>query len=79
MRRCIPPGGVAKAQKYLDIPALWRLARQAPQRLKMQIYFCANPKKKCIHNPIDMPQSHTVGFRTATGKGAHRSGDRHRH
>jgi hypothetical protein len=35
MRRCILPGGVAKAQKYLDIPALWRLARQAPQHLKM--------------------------------------------
>jgi hypothetical protein len=32
---CILPGGVAKAQKYLDIPVLWRLARQAPQRQKM--------------------------------------------
>jgi hypothetical protein len=30
--------------KYLDIPALSRLARQAPQQLKMYIYFCANPK-----------------------------------
>jgi hypothetical protein len=30
--------------KYLDIPALSRLARQAPQHLKMVIYFCANPK-----------------------------------
>jgi hypothetical protein len=27
---------------YLDIPALSRLARQAPQQLKMVIYFCAN-------------------------------------
>jgi hypothetical protein len=48
MRRCNLPGGVAEAQKYLDIPALRRLARQAPQHLKMQIYFCANPK------PIDL-------------------------
>jgi hypothetical protein len=31
--------------KYLDIHALSRLARQAPQHLKMQIYFCANPKQ----------------------------------
>jgi hypothetical protein len=30
--------------KYLDIPALSRLAGQAPQHLKTQIYFCANPK-----------------------------------
>jgi hypothetical protein len=30
--------------KDLDIPALSRLARQAPQQLKMVIYFCANPK-----------------------------------
>jgi hypothetical protein len=30
--------------KYLDSPALSRLARQAPQQLKMVIYFCANPK-----------------------------------
>jgi hypothetical protein len=35
MRRCILPGGVAKAQKYIDIPTLWRLAGQAPQHLKM--------------------------------------------
>jgi hypothetical protein len=27
-------GGVAKARNMLDIPALSRLARQAPQRLK---------------------------------------------
>jgi hypothetical protein len=33
-RRCILPGGVAKARNMLDIPALSRLARQAPQRLK---------------------------------------------
>jgi chitinase len=33
-RRCILPGGVAKARRLLDIPALSRLARQAPQRLK---------------------------------------------
>jgi hypothetical protein len=44
MRRCILPGRVAKAHEYLDIPALWRLARQAPQHLKMQIYFGANPE-----------------------------------
>jgi hypothetical protein len=35
MRLYILPGGVAKAQKYLDIPMLRRLARQAPQHLKM--------------------------------------------
>jgi predicted Na+-dependent transporter len=29
--------------KYLDIPALSRLAGQAPQHIKTQIYFCANP------------------------------------
>jgi hypothetical protein len=33
-RRRILPGGVAKALNILDIPALSRLARQAPQRLK---------------------------------------------
>jgi hypothetical protein len=33
-RRCILPGGVAKARNILDMPALSRLARQAPQRLK---------------------------------------------
>ena len=38
-RRCIPPGYVPKAQKYLDIPALSRLASQAPQYLKLLIYF----------------------------------------
>ena len=32
--RCILPGGVAKAQNMLDIPALSRLARQAPQCFK---------------------------------------------
>jgi hypothetical protein len=35
MRRYILSGGVANAQKYLDIPPLWRLAMQAPQHLKM--------------------------------------------
>jgi hypothetical protein len=30
-----PLGGVAKAQKYIDIPTLRRLAGQAPQHLKM--------------------------------------------
>jgi hypothetical protein len=35
--------------KYLDIPALSRLARQAPQHLKMVIYLCANPKAQIIH------------------------------
>jgi hypothetical protein len=34
MRRCILPGGVAEAQKYLDISALRRLAMQMPQHLK---------------------------------------------
>jgi hypothetical protein len=34
MRRCILPGFVAQAQKYPDMPALGRLARQAPQHLK---------------------------------------------
>jgi hypothetical protein len=34
-RRCILAGCVAKAQEYLDIPALSRLAIQAPQRLKL--------------------------------------------
>jgi hypothetical protein len=29
--------------KYLDIPALSRLAGRAPQHLKMSINFCANP------------------------------------
>jgi hypothetical protein len=33
-RRRILPGGVAKARNMLDIPALSRLAMQAPQRLK---------------------------------------------
>jgi hypothetical protein len=33
-RRCILPGGVAKARNMLDIPALFRLARQAPQHVK---------------------------------------------
>jgi hypothetical protein len=35
MRQCILPGGVANTQKYRDIPALRRLARQTPQHLKM--------------------------------------------
>jgi hypothetical protein len=33
--RCILPGSVAKAQKYIDIPTLRHLARQAPQHLRM--------------------------------------------
>jgi hypothetical protein len=52
MRRYILPGCVAEAQKYLDIPALRRLARQAPQHLKMQIYFCANPKTIVVQEPV---------------------------
>ena len=43
-RRCILPGYVTKMQQYLDIPALLRLAIQAPQHLKLRTYFCANPK-----------------------------------
>jgi len=34
-RRCIPAGGVAKARNMPDIPALSRLARRAPQHLKL--------------------------------------------
>ena len=45
-RRCIPSGCVPKAQQYLDIPNLSRLASQAPQHLKLLIYFWANPNKK---------------------------------
>jgi len=37
--RCIPPGCVAKARNMPDIPALSRLARQAPQHLKLGTYF----------------------------------------
>jgi hypothetical protein len=33
-RRCILPGGVVKVRNMLDIPALSRLASQAPQHLK---------------------------------------------
>ena len=33
-----------KSSEYPDIPALSRLARQAPQHLKLRTYFCANPK-----------------------------------
>jgi hypothetical protein len=33
-RRRILPGGVAKAPNMLDIPALSRLAKKAPQRFK---------------------------------------------
>jgi hypothetical protein len=33
-RRGILPGGVVKARNMIDIPALSRLAGQAPQRLK---------------------------------------------
>ncbi|MGD9224455.1 MAG: hypothetical protein PVH22_14465, partial [Desulfobacteraceae bacterium] len=32
-----------ESSKYLDMPSLSRLARRAPQHLKMKIYFCANP------------------------------------
>ncbi|MEA3415471.1 MAG: HipA domain-containing protein [Thermodesulfobacteriota bacterium] len=38
-RRCIPSGCVPKVQQYLDIPNLSRLASQAPQHLKLPIYF----------------------------------------
>jgi len=38
-RRCVLSGYVPKAQEYLDIPNLSRLARQAPQHLKLLIYF----------------------------------------
>jgi len=31
--------------KYLDIPALSRLASRAPHLLKTQISFCANPSR----------------------------------
>lgn len=43
MRRFILLGGVAKAQKYLDMPTLQRLARMVPKHLKMQAYFCVDP------------------------------------
>jgi hypothetical protein len=43
MRRCILAGSVAKPQEYCNIPVRWRLTGQAPQHLKMQIYFDANP------------------------------------
>ena len=41
--RCIPPGYVPKTEKYLDITMPSHLAGQAPQHLKLRIYFCANP------------------------------------
>ena len=34
-----------KSSEYPDIPALLRLARRAPQHLKLRTYFCANPKE----------------------------------
>ena len=41
-RRSILPDCVTKTYKYLDIPTFSRLARQAPQHLKLPIYFWAN-------------------------------------
>ncbi len=38
-RRSILPDCVTKTYKYLDIPTFSRLARQAPQYLKLPIYF----------------------------------------
>ena len=43
-RRSILPDCVTKTYKYLDIPTFSRLVRQAPQHLKLPIYFWANPK-----------------------------------
>jgi hypothetical protein len=37
--------------KYLDIPAISRFARQAPQLLIKQICFCAHPKR-ILHLPL---------------------------
>jgi hypothetical protein len=42
--RRIPIGCVAKARNMPDIPAFLRLARRAPQFLKLRINCCANPK-----------------------------------
>jgi hypothetical protein len=42
-RRCILSGGVAKLRNMLDIPALSRLASQAPQRLKSENEFSRKP------------------------------------
>jgi len=42
-RRCILPGGVAKARNMPDIPALSRLARQAPQHFKFVNLFLRDP------------------------------------
>ena len=42
-RRCIPPGGVAKARNMPDIPALSRLARQAPKHFKLVNLFLREP------------------------------------
>ncbi len=33
----------SESLEYLDIPVLSRLASQAPQHLKLRIYFWANP------------------------------------
>ncbi len=38
----------SESSEYLDIPALSRLARRAPQHLKLRTYFCANPKEKTM-------------------------------
>jgi len=51
MRRCITPINTpmhpvwlrCENSEYLDIPAFSRLARWAPQRLKLCIYFFVNP------------------------------------
>jgi len=42
-RRSIPPGGVAKVRNMPDIPALSRLARQAPQHFKFVNLFLREP------------------------------------
>jgi hypothetical protein len=41
--RCILPGGVAKARHMVDIPALSRLAHQAPQCLKSVNFLLREP------------------------------------
>ena len=44
IRRCLPPGCVAKTRNMPDIPALSRLAGRVPQRLKLRTYFRVNPE-----------------------------------
>jgi hypothetical protein len=44
MRRCILPGGVAKAQKYLDITALWAPCQAGASTPKNVNLFLCEPE-----------------------------------